>query len=424
MKPDFPLDWKPEKIGEKFVFTSKPSGLRLKDKDLVAFIPMELVPTHSLLASDFNLKKPSDIASGTYFEEGDLLVPKITPCFENGKQGIASGIPGGFGVASTEIIPIKAIPEQSNVEFLAYYLLDSEVRSALADKMEGTTGRQRLAKNVLQEWIMPFPPLPEQRAIASVLAKVQARIETQRRIVATLKELKAATMAKLFREGTRGERLKQTEIGEIPESWDVVKLSDLADDFSGGTPSMRCPEYWGGSIPWCSPKDMKKPRLSDTIDHVTDLGAKSGTRLVPSGSVFIVVRGMILVKDIPICLTTVPMTFNQDMKAFIPKDEMGGEFLLYVMRAFKEQLQLHISNAGHGTRRMGGLAIREMFVALPSKEERSQIVSLLATLDFKTDVAEQRCRVLVDLFSSLLHLLMSGSVRVTAQMIEEARHVS
>lgn len=196
-----PSDWELVEIGQKFTFTTKPKGLNFEDREIIHFAPMERIPSDRLYFSDFVLKAPQEISSGTYFEDGDLLLSKITPCFENGKQGIATKMPEGFGIATTEVIPIKAIEGVSYLPFLAMYLLDRSVRNSLAGKMEGATGRQRLAKSVLKDWKMPFPPLPEQRAIAAVLSKIQAVMEVQDKIVATLKELKAATMAKLFREG-------------------------------------------------------------------------------------------------------------------------------------------------------------------------------------------------------------------------------
>ena len=73
----------------------------------------------------------------------------------------------------------------------------------------------------------PLPPLPEQKKIAFVLSTVQQAISEQERIITTTTELKKALMQKLFTEGLRGEPQKQTEIGPVPESWDVVELGEL-----------------------------------------------------------------------------------------------------------------------------------------------------------------------------------------------------
>ena len=74
--------------------------------------------------------------------------------------------------------------------------------------------------------------------------------------------------------------------------WAETTLGGVADVLSGGTPSKDRADYWGGAIPWVSAKDMKRFRLEDTEDHVTDDGAESGTRVVPSGTVLLLARGM------------------------------------------------------------------------------------------------------------------------------------
>lgn len=394
MKHAWPPDWTAEKIGDRFDFTSKPSGLRLQDQDAVAFIPMELVPTHSLWAKDFNLKKPSEIASGTYFEEGDLLVPKITPCFENGKQGIAQGIPGGFGVASTEIIPIKAMPGESNVEFLAYYLLDSEVRASLADKMEGTTGRQRLSKSSLQEWVMPFPPIPEQQSIASVLAKVQASIETQRRIVATLKELKAATMAKLFREGTRGERLKQTEIGEMPESWEVVNLGEVLELKRGfDLPSQ---DRRPGNVPIVSSSGITGTHVKAMVRGPGVVTGRYGTL----GQVYY------LEEDFW------PLNTSLYVRDFKGNDPLFTCYLLQTL----EYGGHNDKSAVPGVNRN---SLHIIPVGKPHLEEQKGIAATLRLIDSRVEIQAEILEKRQALFSAMLHLLMTGQVRVTPQMIEE-----
>lgn len=185
-----PADWNVVAVHDKYTFTQKPRGLRYDTFDLIPFVPMDLVPFRKIAFYDYILKKPSEFSSGTYFEAGDFLLPKITPSFENGKQGIIPELPNGFGVATTEVIPIKRIEGVSDIGFLFYYLLKDDVRVALAGKMEGSTGRQRLSKTVVESLPIPFPPLPEQRAIASVLSTIQLSIETQNDLIAAAHELK------------------------------------------------------------------------------------------------------------------------------------------------------------------------------------------------------------------------------------------
>jgi type I restriction enzyme S subunit len=84
-----PFNWQVKTIQDVYRFTKKPKGLRVEDQEIVPFIPMDLLPVGHVYAEDSNPKCAKELGSGTYFENGDLLVAKITPSFENGKQAIA-----------------------------------------------------------------------------------------------------------------------------------------------------------------------------------------------------------------------------------------------------------------------------------------------------------------------------------------------
>jgi type I restriction enzyme, S subunit len=171
-----PDNWKVSLLEDVFTLTKKPKNLSYSDFQHVAFVPMNLVPIGHIFFQEYLLKKPDELTSGTYFEPGDLLVAKITPSFENGKQGIIKELPTPFGIATTEVIPIKGVPGTSDVMFLFYYLLLEYVRSALAGKMEGTTGRQRLNKVSVETMHLPLPPLDEQQEIIQILQACDNRI--------------------------------------------------------------------------------------------------------------------------------------------------------------------------------------------------------------------------------------------------------
>jgi type I restriction enzyme S subunit len=100
--------------------------------------------------------------------------------------------------------------------------------------------------------------------------------------------------------------------------WVETTLGEVTDFLSGGTPSKSRADYWIGTVPWVSAKDMKRFRLEDTEDHISEEAAENGTRLAPAGSVLLLTRGMTLLNDLPICVIAQPMTFNQDVKALRP----------------------------------------------------------------------------------------------------------
>jgi type I restriction enzyme S subunit len=168
--------------------------------------------------------------------------------------------------------------------------------------------------------------------------------------------------------------------------WQETTLGEVTDFLSGGTPPKDRLDYWNGSIPWVSAKDMKRFRLDDTEDHVTEEGMANGTRLVPSGSVLLLARGMTLLNDLPICTVNRPMTFNQDVKALRPKPHVRHDFLPYLLLGNKERLLSLVDLAGHGTGRLNSDELKALDVALPPLPEQRAIAHILGTLDDKIEL--------------------------------------
>ncbi len=264
----------------------------------------------------------------------------------------------------------------------------------------------------LKERSLPLPPLPEQKKIAYILSTVQQAIEVQERIIKTTTELKKALMHKLFTEGLRNKPQKQTEIGPVPESWEVVQLSDVCRFQSGGTPSKKNPEFWKGTIPWVSPKDMKRPRLNDVTDHISQEALESGSKLAPAGSVFVVVRGMILAKTVPVALAEVPMAINQDMRAIVPGPKLRSDFLLYALETLRDNLFKKVGRSGHGTATLMSNEISEFKIPLPDLVTQEEIALAIQSLERKKALHEQKHAKLKDLFRTLLHELMTAKIRV------------
>ncbi len=264
----------------------------------------------------------------------------------------------------------------------------------------------------LKERSIPLPPLPEQKKIAHILSTVQRSIEAQERIIQTTTELKKALMHKLFTEGLRNEPQKQTEIGPVPESWEVVELSDVCRFQSGGTPSKKNPEFWKGTIPWVSPKDMKRPRLDDVADHISQEALESGSKLAPTGSVFVVLRGMILAKTVPVALAKVPMAINQDMKAIIPGPKLRSDFLLYALETLRDSLFKKVGRSGHGTCTLMSHEISSFKIPLPDLETQKDVAATIQNLERKKELHEEKLTQLQDLFRTLLHELMAAKTRV------------
>lgn len=400
-------------VGDCYEVTRKPRSLDRFSVSEVPFAAMEAIPQDGTYRPTFSLKAPDTIASGTYFERGDVLVAKITPCFENGKQALALDLPAPFGYATTEIIPLHPRERRHDPRLLFFYLLHPDVRHHIAERMEGATGRQRVPENVLLDLPVPALDPDEQTAIANVLEAIRNASAAESRCELAAQNLKRTAMRELFTRGLTGEAQKETEIGPVPESWKPRTILELCEIWSGGTPRKSIAEYWTGDIPWVSGKDLKSPALDDTIDHLTPEAIEAWSRLAPKGAVLILVRGMGLAKDLPVAVINRAMAFNQDVKALVSRGEFTGQFLRSAIYVSKERLLSRIVPSAHGTMTLNLNDIETFKVPCPTDPaEADDIATLSDAIDRKIEVHRKKRAVLDELFTALLHKLMTGEIRV------------
>lgn len=142
---------------------------RLTANDLVSFVPMEDLGIDQKSFVPNQTRPLADVAgSYTYFAEGDVLLAKITPCFENGKLGVAKGLTNGIGFGSSEFIVFR--PDASlDKDWLYYFLSRESFRVEGAARMSGAVGHKRVAREFIDDYPIPLPPLPEQQRVISFL---------------------------------------------------------------------------------------------------------------------------------------------------------------------------------------------------------------------------------------------------------------
>lgn len=129
----------------------------------------------------------------------------------------------------------------------------------------------------------------------------------------------------------------------------MVRLRDLGDWTGGNTPSKANPEYWvGGSIPWVSPKDMKVEEIGASEDRISELALEDGrASMLPAGAVLVVTRSGILAHTLPVAVTNVPVSINQDLKALTPKRDVSPKYVAHALRGASRRILKQCSK--HGT---------------------------------------------------------------------------
>lgn len=166
--------------------------------------------------------------------------------------------------------------------------------------------------------------------------------------------------------------------------WVTVRLGELVDFYSGGTPSKAERRYWDGDVPWFSAKDLKRDRLSDSIDHINKVVFdETNLRQLPAGTITIVVRGMILAHTVPISILDVPAAINQDLKALLLKrqGQIDIAYLAGALRAQHARILSDVSRAAHGTTKLESRVLENIEISLPPLDEQRRIAAVLDHVD-------------------------------------------
>ncbi len=174
---------------------------------------------------------------------------------------------------------------------------------------------------------------------------------------------------------------KKTKLGWIPGEWGMEMLKEISEIQSGGTPLKDNRDYWGGTIPWYSAKDLKKFYLESSINKVTEEGAKNGTRIIKAGTILVLVRGMMLNRDFPVGITTRTSTFNQDLKAITANAETDSTFLAYSLVNQKNRILGLVNRSSHGTGKLETSSLTSYRFPLPPLPEQQKIAKILSTWD-------------------------------------------
>ncbi|PJG59887.1 restriction endonuclease subunit S [Aeromonas cavernicola] len=162
----------------------------------------------------------------------------------------------------------------------------------------------------------------------------------------------AAEKARLVKEGKIKKPKAMPEISEeekpfeLPEGWEWCRLSELGVFFGGKTPSKMKSDYWGGDIPWVTPKDMKVDYIIESEDYVTDLAVDDGLTLVKPNSLLFVARSGILRRKFPVAITTVTCTVNQDLKVLQPFDCGLTPYIHLMMKGFEQYILKNLTKVG------------------------------------------------------------------------------
>ena len=171
----------------------------------------------------------------------------------------------------------------------------------------------------------------------------------------------------------------------LPESWCVATLNDIARPIGGSTPSKSDASFWtDGTVPWVSPKDMKVFELRGSEDLVSEK-ALARLSLIPEGGILVVVRSGILSRILPVAINHLPVTINQDMRAFVPAPEISARFIAWQLLANQREILAKCSKDGTTVASVEAVALASFPLALPPAAEQHRIVAKIEELFSELD---------------------------------------
>lgn len=377
----------------------------LAEDELVSFVPMNNL---GIDAKDLSLEEDKKLSavsgSYTYFANGDVLLAKITPCFENGKLGIASGLTNGIGFGSSEFIVFR--PDYRLIpDYLYYFLLQPSFRESGKAVMSGAVGHKRVPKEFVESTQIPLPSLTKQKRIVAIIDQAFADIDKARAL--TEQNLKNAR--ELF------ESYLQQVFSQRGEGWVDSHLADICTFSSGGTPSKKNDEYWDGDIPWVSGRDMKSTQLFDTHLHISQKAVEeTSTRLAPKGSLLALVRGMGLAHGAQVTELINDCSFNQDIRAIHPASNVNSRYLVFALRNQINTSDNVVSSAAHGTLKINMDELKNLIIPLPPINQQEQIVGawnqLIESLTELENQYERKLAALEELRKSFLQKAFTGEL--------------
>ena len=169
----------------------------------------------------------------------------------------------------------------------------------------------------------------------------------------------------------------------MKSKWTYRPLGELVSFASGGTPSKKRDDYWGGTIPWISAKTLKTENIDTSDLFITEEGLKAGSKIAPKGSILLLTRGSGLFNGIPIARVEKDVAFNQDIKCLDSYGEVENEFIFYWLLSQKDYLMAKVGVTGIGAGKFDLDFLQKLMIPIPSERERKSIVGFASSISEK-----------------------------------------
>ena len=376
------------------------------------FLPMENIGEQGELDCSI-IRDIDDVRNGyTRFFDDDVVVAKITPCFENGKGALTRGTLNGIGFGTTEL-HVLSPGSEIDARYLYYITASDRFRRLGEAAMFGAAGQKRVPEDFVRDYRVPVPPLAQQRAIADHLdretARLDALIAEKERLLKLLAEKRQALITRAVTRGLDPDAPIRDSgvpwLGKIPAHWEVWKLGHVA---SVGT---------GGAIPWLNSSVVNQSKVTDADQFVTAFAVQEcHLPLVKAGSVLVAITGQGKTRGRAVVLS-IDSTINQHLAFIQPeRSPLRPWFLRWTLFAAYDFLR-NISDDAGGTK--GALTceqVANLRVPIPPPDEQAVILDHIAAFAERFDLlrtaAESTISIIKERRAALIAAAVTGQIDV------------
>ncbi len=427
---EVPEHWDLSKLGFEAWVRARLGWKGLKAEEYVdsgiAFLSTPNIKGQLIDFSDVSYITPAryDESPEIKLSAGDVLLAKDGSTL--GISNVVRTLPGPATVNSS--IAVITPSNRLNSIYL-YHLLSGTGVQQLIQQKKGGMGVPHLFQSDLVKFAVPVPPSGEQRAIATFLdhetAKIDALISEQQRLIELLQEKRQAVISHAVTKGLNPDApMKDSGVewlGEVPEHWEVRKVSHLVDGIgSGTTPRSDTVEYYeDGCIPWVVTGDLNDSYLEACQNQITDkaMAEHTSLRLYPAGSVAVAMYGATIGKA---SILDFEATVNQAC-CVLPSSSivLSGYLLGFILAARTHLLSLA---TGGGQPNINQEVIRSLRIPLPSLDEQAKITNYVeiatAELESLLDLSAHQVLLLQERRSALISAAVTGQIDVRGLVSE------
>lgn len=408
---EIPKDWEVVKLGEIAEIDSENLPSDTPPNYEFDYISLEMVDNGTLLGTQSICFRSAPSRARRVLRENDVLLSTVRP---NLKSHYLVEHEANNLICSTGFSVIRARHGISNPGYLFQHLFADILNNQIELLVSGSNYPAINSKDV-KNLAIPLPPILEQAAIATILSDTDRLLAALRALIGKKRAVKTAAMQQLLSGRLRlpgfaaTDRLKNSELGEIPEDWEIDAIGNRCETYSGGTPTTSIKGYYGGEIKWIVSSDLNQGFISNVSGRITELGFQnSASRMIKGNTLLLALYGA---TSGTVAISKITAAINQAILAIVP--ERDSSLFLYYWFNFNKH-QIIESYVQGGQPNLSGAIIRNLKVVFPPFPEQTAIAQTLSDMDSEIAALEARAAKLAQIKQGLMQNLLTGKIRVNA----------